>query len=270
MDFSRYNILANDIRKMIIEAAFTAGKNNAHVGGSLSMVEILIALYFFFVKRDENNLNERDRIILSKAHASLALYCILIKKGLLPENALESFEQNGSKYTVHARREIEKGLEFSGGSLGLGCSYGIGVALALKERKSSSHVYIILGDGECNEGIVWESLMFAKHHNLDNLTIIVDRNHLQADGDTEKIIDTSSLEDKFKAFGFYSRKVNGHSIEDLVEALSSRKAGMPNAIIAETIKGKGVSFIENKSQWHFSYLSENRYKKALSELNNKS
>ena len=256
---------ARDVRRLIIEASYRAGKNCAHVGGSLSMVEILVSLYDI-VKRDAELLEDRDRVIISKAHASLALYAVLVKKGLVSEEELMTFEQNGSKYTAHAKKNIAQGLEFSGGSLGLGFSYSVGIAKALKEKSSPAQVFTILGDGECNEGIIWEGLMFAKHNQLDNLTVIVDHNHLQADGKIEEIIDTSSLKDKFTAFGFYTQEVDGHSIEDLQNAFGGRKPEVPNAIIAETVKGKGISFMENKANWHFSALSENRYKKAIDEL----
>lgn len=259
------NSVAHDVRKLIIEASYRAGKNCAHVGGSLSMVEILVALYDI-AKRDENNLEKRDRVIISKAHASLALYCVLVKKGLISESELMTFEQNGSHYTAHAKKNISQGLEFSGGSLGLGFSYAVGVAKALKEKGNPAHVYTILGDGECNEGIIWEGLMFAKHNHLNNLTVIVDHNHLQADGVIEEIIDTSSLVDKFSAFGFHTQEVDGHSIQALLEAFAKQDSSMPNAIVAETIKGKGISFMENKANWHFSALSDNRYKRAMDEL----
>ena len=258
--------LSLETRRNIVEMAFRAGKNSAHCGGSLSCVEILITLYHLFVRRDENDLENRDRVILSKAHASLAMYATLHSMGLLTQDELMTFEQNGSHYTAHAHKDVSKGLEFTGGSLGLGLSYATGVAYALAQRNSNAQVYVIVGDGECNEGIVWESLMFIKHQNLRNVTIIVDHNHLQADGRIEEIIDTDSLKDKFSSFGFYTRQVDGHSISALSDALNSRDIGRPNAIIAETIKGKGVSFMENKANWHFASLSEGRYKKAITEL----
>ena len=230
------------------------------------MVEILVSLYDK-VKRDPGHLEDRDRVIISKAHASLALYTVLVKKGLISEEELMTFEQNGSHYTAHAKKNIAQGLEFSGGSLGLGFSYSVGIAKALKEKNSPAHIYTRLGDGECNEGIIWEALMFAKHNLLDNMTVIVDHNHLQADGKIEEIIDTSSLKEKFTAFGFYTQEVDGHSIEGLLNAFNKQKQDVPNAIIAETVKGKGISFMENKANWHFSALSENRYKKAIDELN---
>lgn len=265
-DFEKLRAICREVRKMIIEASFNAGKNGAHIGGSLSLVEILVALYFCIIERDESNLETRDRVILSKAHASLALYCVLAKYGLIQQDFIKEFEQNGSLYTAHAKKDILSGLEFSGGSLGLGISYAVGVALALKEKGLHSHVYAILGDGECNEGSVWEALMLANHKKLSNLTVIVDRNQLQADGPTVEVLDTSSLAAKFEAFGFYTREVNGHSIESLYNAFSNRNIDLPNVIIADTVKGKGVSFMESKPQWHFSTLSVKRFEKAIKEL----
>lgn len=259
--------ICHDIRVNIIEMAYHAGKNSAHCGGSLSAVEILATLYHKFLKWDVKDLDNRDRVIISKAHASLVQYCVLSSKGLLTPDELCTFEQNGSHYTVHAHKNIEKGLEFSGGSLGLGMSYAVGVAYALKEKGTKARVYVLLGDGECDEGIVWEAMMFAKHNSLSNLTVIVDHNHLQADGFVEEVLDTANLADKFRAFGFHTYEVDGHSIEELSYAYSKLSDIEPTAIIAETIKGKGISFMENKYNWHFTVLPEGKYKKAMAELN---
>lgn len=259
--------LSLEVRKQIIELAFHAGKNSAHSGGSLSAVEILTTLYHVFLNRNENDLENRDRVIISKAHASLVQYCVLETYGLLTKDEISHFEENGSKYTVHAHRDICKGLEFSGGSLGLGMSYAVGVAYALKEKKSPAHVYVLLGDGEANEGIVWEALMFAKHNKLSNLTVIVDHNHLQADGFVEDVLDTTDMASKFRAFGFETKEVNGHNVSELIEAFGNKSIELPNAIIAETVKGKGVSFMENKYNWHYTVLPEGKYKKAMAELN---
>lgn len=264
----KLNKLSLNVRKQIIELAFHAGKNSAHSGGSLSAVEILTTLYHVFLNRDENGLENRDRVIISKAHASLVQYCVLETYGLLTKDEISHFEESGSKYTVHAHRDISKGLEFSGGSLGLGISYAVGVAYALKEKKSPAHVYVLLGDGEANEGIVWEALMFAKHNKLSNLTVIVDHNHLQADGFVEDVLDTTDMASKFRAFGFDTKEVDGHNVAELIEAYNSKSSEMPNAIIAETVKGKGVSFMENKYNWHYTVLPESKYKKAMAELNN--
>ena len=260
-------IICHDIRVNIIEMAYHAGKNSAHCGGSLSAVEILATLYHKFLNWDVNDLDNRDRVIISKAHASLVQYCVLASKGLLTKEDLGTFEQNGSHYTVHAHKNIEKGLEFSGGSLGLGLSYAVGVAYALKEKGSKARVYVLLGDGECDEGIIWEAMMFAKHNALSNLTIIVDHNHLQADGFVEEVLDTANLTDKFRAFGFHTFEVDGHSIDELSVAYSKPSDVAPTAIIAETVKGKGISFMENKYNWHFTVLPEGKYKKAIAELN---
>lgn len=258
-----------DVRKQIIELAFHAGKNSAHSGGSLSAVEILTTLYHVFFNRNENDLENRDRVIISKAHASLVQYCVLETYGLLSKDEISHFEESGSKYTVHAHKNISKGLEFSGGSLGLGLSYAVGVAYALKEKNSHAHVYVLLGDGEANEGIVWEALMFAKHNKLSNLTVIVDHNHLQADGFVEDVLDTTDMAAKFRAFGFDTKEVDGHNVAELIEAYNNKRSEMPNAIIAETVKGKGISFMENKYNWHYTVLPEGKYKKAMAELNNK-
>ena len=261
--------ICHDIRVNIIELAYRAGKNSAHCGGSLSSVEILATLYHRFLKWDANDLDNRDRVVVSKAHASLVQYCVLESIGRLTKEELYTFEQNGSHFTVHAHKDIEKGLEFSGGSLGLGMSYAVGVAYALKEKGSKARVYVLLGDGECDEGIVWEAMMFAKHNRLSNLTVIVDHNHLQADGFVEEVLDTACLADKFRAFGFHTIELDGHSIEALSDAYSNMYDTAPTAIIAETVKGKGISFMENKYNWHFTVLSEGKYKKAIAELNTK-
>ena len=259
--------ICHDIRVNIIELAYRAGKNSAHCGGSLSAVEILATLYQKYLKWDAADLENRDRVIISKAHASLVQYCVLESVGKLTKEELYTFEQNGSHYTVHAHKDVDKGLEFSGGSLGLGISYAVGMAYALKEKGSPARVYVLLGDGECDEGLVWEALMFAKHNALSNLTVIVDHNHLQADGFVEDVLDTSNLADKFRAFGFDTKEVNGHSIEELSEAYEHPSEKQPTAIIAETVKGKGISFMENKYNWHFTVLPEGKYKKAMNELN---
>ena len=257
--------ICHDIRKRIVELSYSAGKNSAHIGGSLSAVEILVTLYHQILRTDAEAFENRDRFILSKGHAALALYCVLESAGAIPAGAIDSFETNGSRFTAHARKDTSLGIEFSGGSLGLGLSYATGVAYACKVRRRPARIFTLVGDGECNEGIVWESLLFAHHHRLDNLTVIVDCNRLQADGFTQDVLDTGSLEEKFSAFGFHAVSVDGHSVAALEEALLSEAPG-PKAVIAMTTKGKGISFMENKHNWHFASLSEARYKKALQEL----
>lgn len=258
--------LANSIRKDIIRIGYLAEKKGAHFGGSLSIAEVLATLYSFFVTYNLEDLENRDRLILSKGHAALALYCALFERGLLSKKMLENFEQNGSDIVAHSKKDLQKGIEFSGGSLGLGLSYAVGVAYACRKKGLKNRVFVIVGDGELNEGITWEALMFAAHNHLNNLTIIVDHNHLQADGFIEDVMNTSPLEEKCISFGFDTDVVDGHSVLDLFEAFAKKTEDSPRAIIAETIKGKGVSFIENKVKWHHGSLNEQRYLKALKEL----
>ena len=258
--------LAHDIRVDIVNASYTAGKNGCHLGGCLSMAEMLGVLYNDFVKFDKNNLENRNRVIMSKGHGALALYAALHQKGMLTDEELATFEQNGSKFTAHAHRNIEKGLEFTGGSLGLGMTFATGVAHACKLKGLNNRIYCFLGDGEMNEGVIWESFMFAAQKKLSNLTIVIDYNHLQIGGHVEEILDMSSFTEKLSAFGFNAIKVDGHDVEQLYEAYSSISEEKTNSIVAETVKGKGVSFAEDKYKWHFGVMTESRYKKALAEL----
>lgn len=253
-----------NLRQRIVELSYKAGKNGAHVGGSLSLVEILRAL-MEVLKRDPMNLEERDRLIISKGHGALALYCALEQKGILTTEEVDTFETNGTDYFAHAKRNVEKGVEFSGGSLSLGLSYAIGVALGCKAKQLKNHIYVIVGDGECDEGLVWESLMAASKYQLDNLTVIVDCNGLQSDGFTKDVMDTSSLSDKFTAFGFDVAEVDGHDVLALMNAFGNRSL-KPQTIIARTVKGKGLSFVENDPKWHHGVMSEKLYEQAKEEL----
>lgn len=251
-----------EIRRNILETAHrtTAG---AHLGSSLSLVEILVTLYDKVSIDIQEN---RDRIILSKGHGALAQYCVLKQKGVLSEEDLSTFEQNGSVLFAHAKRDITKGLEFSGGSLSLGVSFAIGVALACKEKQLNNRIYVIIGDGECNEGLVWESIMSAAHFKLNNITFIIDHNKLQSDGLVSEVMSLDSLAAKMNAFGCRTLEVDGHSIEQLSNAIDTYD-DKPIAIIANTIKGKGVSFMENNAQWHYASMSENQFKQAIEEIN---
>lgn len=263
------DFLANNIRQDIVKAAFVAGDNGCHLGGCLSLAETLSVLYSGYVHFNPSGIENRDRVIMSKGHGALALYSILHQKGLVSEDDLASFEHNGSEYTAHAHKNLTKGIEYTGGSLGLGMTFATGVAYACKRKGLGSRVYCILGDGELNEGVIWESLMFAAQKKLSNLTIIVDYNHLQIGGFIEDIINLSPLEDKLKAFGFNVQVVNGHDVEELDAAFASQSNDLPNAIIAETVKGKGVSFAENKYKWHYGVVTETRFNKAMNELTNR-
>lgn len=257
---------AHSIRVDIIRAGYGAGSKGAHFGGCLSMAEILAVLYSNYFNYRLDDLENRDRVILSKGHAALGLYAVLHQKGFITTEELYSFEHDGSNFVAHSKRFLDKGLEFAGGSLSLGLAHAVGVAYACKLKSLKNRVYVILGDGELNEGLVWESLLFAAHKNLNNLTLIIDCNHLQACGSTNDIINTSPLKEKFESFGFKAEEVDGHSVESLDTSFANLSSEMPTAIIANTIKGKGVSFIEDKFKWHHGVLTQAKYAKALKEL----
>lgn len=254
---------AHWMRKRILGLGLKSGSSGSHLGGSMSLVEILIALYNVVnISKDDN----RDRIILSKGHGALALYTVLELKGVMNPELVDTFETNGTHLFAHASRDVEHGIEFSGGSLGLGISYAIGVALACKTKGLNNHIYAIVGDGECNEGVFWEAMMTAHQFHLDNLTVIVDNNGLQADGFTKEIIDLSPMADKLTAFGLKAITVDGHDVESLLNAITIREEEKPVAIVANTIKGKGVSFMENEAAWHHGVLNQKKFDKAMEEL----
>lgn len=259
-------ILANKIRKDIVQATYSTGKSGAHIGGSLSCADIMAVLYGKHMRIDALHKGNRDRFIMSKGHAALAQYCTLKEMGVLTQEELDTFDKDGSEYVAHVRKNESKGLDFSGGSLGLGMSFATGVALACKQRHYDNHIYVLLGDGECNEGIVWEAFLFAAHNHLNNLTIIVDYNHLQADGAIEDIVTLGDLRKKMDAFSDNVHVVDGHNVQAIDVALSASTTESPKIIIAETIKGKGVSFIENKYNWHHGSLNDAKYNKAMAEL----
>lgn len=266
MNIESLKRLAHNIRIDIVKAAFAAGKNGSHLGGCLSMAELLAVLYGDILQWNPNDLEKRDRVIMSKGHGALALYATLHQKGILTDEELLSFEHNGSEFTAHAHKNISKGFEFTGGSLGLGFTFAVGVAFACKMKGLNNRVYCFLGDGELNEGIIWEALMFASHKQLSNLTIIVDHNHLQIGGSTEDVLNMAPLDKKFESFGCKSIIVDGHNVEDIKNAFNRKSDNAPTVIIAETIKGKGLKLTENKYKWHFGVLTEQRYNKALEEL----
>ena len=252
-------------RKRIIELAHKAGKNGAHVGGSLSCIDSLTVLFSLMNKNPEK-LEERDRFILSKGHAALALYCILENESFLTKEEVETFEANGTSYFAHAKRNIEKGIEFSGGSLSLGMTYAVGVALACKNKNVNNKVYVLLGDGECNEGLVWEAAMSAANFKLDNLIVIVDVNGIQSDGFTKDVLNAGSLKEKFEAFGFNAVEIDGHSVYDLKKAFSVNHQNQPYAIIAKTVKGHGVELMENDRKWHHGVVTDDVFLQAISDI----
>jgi transketolase len=258
-----------EVKKNILEMALAAGASSAHFGGALSIVEIISILFAHQMKIDKKNINweKRDRFILSKGHACLAYYAALCEIGYISKEELKTFEKNDSNLLGHPVKNTKLGIDFSNGSLGMGLSLGIGVALSSKKRKLNFNVYVILGDGECNEGSVWEAAMAAPNFKLDNLYVIIDKNNFQQTGSNKEIMSVENLKDKWSSFGWHAIELDGHNIEDLFEFFkNSQKIKKPKAIIANTVKGKGFSFSENNNQWHHSVLTKSLYEKAIKEI----
>ena len=260
--------LTKEIRKNILKLSLAAGASSSHFGGSLSTVELLATLYNSVLKFDVSNplWEERDRFILSKGHACLGYYSVLCEKGYFTKEDLNLFEKNGSFLLGHPVINKKKGIEFSNGSLGMGLSLGIGVAIAAKKNKKNYKVFVLIGDGECNEGSVWEASMSASHFKLNNLTAILDKNNLQQTGSNEEIMSTKELGDKWRSFNWDVKEIDGHDIAQILAAFNyvSEK---PKLILANTIKGKGFSFSENNNDWHHKIMTKKQYDDALKELN---
>lgn len=254
------NQKALQIRKNCLEAAFKSGKS-AHIGGSLSCAEILAALYGSYLKSP----GLLDHFIMSKGHCSLALYAALEAFGHITHDDLLSFNANGSAFTSHMVKNLKYGLELSSGSLGLGLSFAAGKAYSLKLEKKPGQICVLVGDGELGEGSLWEGAMFAGYHRLDNLTLIVDANCYQIDGKCTDIAAIDNYAQKLEAFGFECSVCNGHHATSLADALS-KGSDKPKAVIAQTVKGKGVCFMENNVQWHHGLLNEELFNRAMAEL----
>ena len=258
-----------NVRKNILDMALNAGSSSAHFGGALSIAEIVSTLFEGFMQLDKNDpkWEDRDRFILSKGHACLAYYAALCEIGYISKKELKTFEKNDSNLLGHPVINRDLGIEFSNGSLGMGLSLGIGVALASKLKKKNFKVFVVIGDGECNEGSVWESAMAAPNFSLDNLYAIIDNNSYQQTGSNKQIMDLKNLNNKWKSFGWNTTDLDGHNISELYNYFkSSKDIKGPKAIIAKTVKGKGFSFSENNNDWHHSVLSKSFYEKALKEL----
>lgn len=265
---STLNQKALDFRENIVRLAHKQ-EFGIHVGGGLSLAEILTCLYFQVARVDPANPNweERDRIILSKGHGNVGLLTILAMKGFFPFSVFEKFNEIGSYYSMHSDSQVS-GVEHSAGSLGHGLSVAVGMALRGKRDKKSWQVYCILGDGESMEGSVWEALMSASHFNLDNLTAIIDRNHLSQEGTTKETMSLEPLKEKGEAFGWSVFEVDGHNIQELLEAFSADSGNKPKLIIANTIKGRGIKSLENMTQSHFGHLNNEQYQLAIENINN--
>lgn len=258
---------AVQIRRDIIDIVYRSSAG--HVGGSLSETDILVSLYYKVMNIDPKNPDwpERDRFILSKGHSIDAYYCVLADLGFFDKKELLTYSQFGSKLIGHPNRQIP-GVEMNTGALGHGLSVGVGMALAAKMDKKNYRIFVLMGDGELAEGSVWEAAMAAAHYKLDNLTAIVDRNGLQISGKTEDVMSLEPLAGKWKSFGWNVSVIDGHDIPSICDALSDdrRIQNVPSLIIAKTIKGKGISFMENEPKWHHGVMSPDEYKKACEEL----
>lgn len=245
-------ILAAKARQHMVDSLISAGCG--HPGGAFSSVDVMIALFFEILKIDpaRPRWEERDRFILSKGHSSVGLYAVLALRGFLPLDTLKTFRQDGSILSGHPDMHKVPGVEASTGSLGHGLSIGVGMALAAKMDGRLHRVFVLMGDGETQEGSIWEAAMAAGHYRLDNLIGIVDRNRLQIDGATEGIISLEPYRDKWAAFGWQAREIDGHNMSEIVVTLKSAPfhPGRPSLVISHTTKGKGISFMENNPEWH--------------------
>ncbi|HCY53928.1 MAG TPA: transketolase [Kandleria vitulina] len=259
---------ANKIRQGII--ASTHAAKAGHPGGSLSSADMLAYLYFEEMRIDPSNPKDenRDRLVLSKGHIAPALYATLALRGYFPEEDLLTLRHLGSHLQGHPCIAHTPGIDMSTGSLGQGISAGVGMALSFKMDKKDNRVYVICGDGEIQEGQVWEAAMFAGHRNLDNLVVVVDNNNLQIDGTIEEVCSPYPIDKKFEAFNFNVITINAHNFDEIREALlkARQMKGKPTCIIMKSIKGKGVSFMENKASWHGTAPNDEQYELAMKEL----
>lgn len=250
------------IRKKIITLANMSA--SPHVGSSLSCVDILSALYFDVMRFE--NWEERDMFVLSKAHSAMALYCTLTEKGIMGEDTLFGYCKENGTIPAHLDRHTVKGVEVSAGSLGHGFNIGLGIAYGFKKQQKDRNVYVVCGDGEMQEGSIWEGMLFGSSLKLDNFTVLIDFNNLQGYGRPTEVCSFEPLDEKIMAFGWDVETVDGHDHAAIIKAVQNRKEGMPKAVICRTTKGKGVSFMEDQLIWHYYIVTDEHKKTALGEL----
>lgn len=267
MDNKELQLHANNIRKGIVDMVYAA--QSGHPGGSLGSADIITYLYFeeMDINKDNVTSKDRDRFVLSKGHCSPALYATLKEKGLIDED-LKTFRQLGSKLQGHPSTAYLDAVDISTGSLGQGVSCAVGMAIANKLDHNNHNIYCLVGDGESEEGIVWEALMAACHYKLDNLVIIFDNNGLQIDGNVQDVIGPLPLKEKALAFGAHTVEIDGNDFDSIRKGLKDRVKDKPTVIIAHTVKGKGVSYMENNAGWHGKAPNKEEYEVAMKELNN--
>jgi transketolase len=260
--------ISNNVRRGILDLTFYG--SSSHLGGSLSVVEILVTLYFEVMRIDPQNplLPERDRFILSKGHAAPALYSVLAERGFFPKEELKTFCKNGTRLQKHMDMHKIPGIDASSGSLGQGLSIAIGMALADRMDKKNRFVYVVMGDGELQEGQIWEGAMAAGNLKLDHLIAFVDANQMQVDGFVKDIMNVEPLEDKWKSNNWDVQRINGNEQEQILDAIQTAKQvkDKPHLIIADTVKGKGVDFMEYQVDWHSKGLTEEEYQKAIAQV----
>jgi transketolase len=261
--------MATRMRRHILDMALEAGAHSSHFGGGLSVVDITATLFgsVMNIRSNEPEWAGRDRFILSKGHGCLGYYTALHEAGYFSRDELMTFEKTDSFLYGHPVMNRAKGIEFSSGSLGMGLSLGIGVAVAAKRRAEDHRCFVIMGDGESNEGSNWEAMMATPHHKLDNLVLILDRNRHQQTGTNAEIMDVGDAPAKLRAFGWHVEDIDGHDVGALYDVLSARRSdGVPLAVVANTVKGKGFSFSEDDNSWHHKVLTKKQYEAAIEEL----
>ncbi len=256
--------ISKNIRKLILETSLKSG-GPSHIGGALSISEIMCVLYFKIMKF--HNIN-KDRFILSKGHGFLALLTVLYLKGFINKKDLFKFQKNGSDFIAHPIANPKIGIESSNGSLGQGLSFGIGISLAYLKRKQKGKIFVLLGDGECYEGSVWEAAITAAENKLNNLFVIIDCNGFQNDGPVGSEMSKTHIYKKWKSFGWNVKSCDGHNFESLIKAFEDDKISKPTAIVAETVKGMGIKFMENNNDWHHNRLTNSLYEEAIKNLGN--
>lgn len=270
ISLQRMTDISQQARANCLRLGNAAGPQGAHFGPALSLIEILTVLYGSVLNVSPSATCDptRDRLILSKGHGSLALYTVLAAYGFIPQETLETFESQGGLLPGQPIQNLDLGIEYSSGSLGMGLSYGIGLALANRLNKRANRVFVVMGDGETNEGSVWEAAMAAAHFSLGSLCVVVDVNDMQSDGRTSEVLRMNHF-DMWAGFGWKPKWVNGHDLAELSTAFDLGDTGTPLAILASTTKGRGVSFMEDNLEWHHGRLSSEQLDLALSEIEGK-
>lgn len=269
MEFADLKIVSASVRKEILNMLYKAG--SGHPGGSLSSVELLVDLYYNHMNFNSNNSldKNRDYFVLSKGHVCPVLYAVLAQIGCFPKEELDTLRKIGSRLQGHPAKDKKlPGIEISTGSLGYGLSIGVGIAKGMKTLNQNNRVYVLMGDGEQQEGSIWEAVMAAPHFKLDNLCAIIDCNGLQIDGKVEDVLNINPIADKYKAFGWNVIEIDGHDLKEIDAAYAHAKnvKGMPTVIVAKTVKGKGVSFMENVYGWHGKVPNAEQLEQALKEI----